>query len=144
MVYHKRIKGGNFSDERGGLHFFNEFDMSPIVRMYEILPADTTIIRAWQAHKKEMKWFYCSQGAFIIHLVELDNFEHPDAHLVPQKIILDANKPLILEISGGYATGIKAIRPHSKLMVYSNFGVQETKEDDYRFDKAYWKADWNE
>ncbi len=52
------IKGGRHIDERGTLTFFNNFDMSPVKRFYVIDHPDTTIVRAWQGHKVEQKWFY--------------------------------------------------------------------------------------
>ena len=58
MVSHKLIKGEQFSDNRGSLNFFNAFDMSEIKRLYEIEPIDDHIIRAWQGHQYEKKWFY--------------------------------------------------------------------------------------
>ena len=64
------IKGNEFIDERGALRFFNDFDMGKVVRFYEIAPANTEIIRAWQGHQHEKKWFYCLAGSFVINLVD--------------------------------------------------------------------------
>jgi len=144
MIFHTLIEGANFSDERGGLNFFNAFDMSEIVRMYEIAPIDTKSIRGWQAHKNEKKWFYCHAGAFIVNLIEVDNFESPSKTLSPSQFILSAEKPRILEISGGYATGFIAKENHSKLLVFSNFSLEKSKNDDFRFPVETWEAEWSE
>jgi len=137
------IKGGDFADHRGSLKFFNSLNMSTIVRMYEIKPIDKTSIRAWQGHKEEHKWFYCTNGIFIINLVAIENFEKPSKKLIPKKIILDAGKPEILQITGGYASGIKAMTDEAQLLVFSNFTTEQSKNDDYRFSTDFWKVDWN-
>lgn len=137
------IKGDNFTDHRGTLKFFNSLNMSTIVRMYEINPIDQSSIRAWQAHKEEHKWFYCTKGKFIINLVELNDFKNPSKKLVPKKIVLDANQPELLKITGGYATGIKALVKEAQLLVFSNFSTEQSKNDDYRFSTDFWKGDWS-
>ena len=142
MANYKLITGANFTDDRGELNFFNAFDMSSIVRFYEIKFHNMDIIRAWQAHKKEMKWFYCHTGAFVMQLIEVDDFEQPSALLKPIRIILEANNPLILEISGGYATGFKAIEENSILQVFSNFSLEESKNDDFRYPIEKWDGKW--
>lgn len=142
MVYHNLIQGTNFTDVRGKLNFFNAFDMASIVRFYEIKPNNVDIIRAWQAHKKEMKWFYCHTGAFVVHLILVDDFENPAPLLKPKRIVLEAIDPMILEISGGYATGFKAIEENSILQVFSNFSLDESKNDDFRYPIEKWEAKW--
>ena len=105
MIYHKLIPGANFTDERGQLIFFNAFDMASVVRFYEIAPKDTDTVRAWQGHKGEKKWFYCNAGAFVVNLIQLDDFESPSSKLKPERLLLETKNPRVLEISGGYATG---------------------------------------
>lgn len=142
MIFHNLIKGSNFTDERGRLNFFNAFSMNEIVRMYEILPSDTTTIRGWQGHKKEKKWFYCNSGSFIMNLIQVDNFDAPSKSLLPQKFVLEAHNPAVLEISGGYASGFKAQEENSKLMVFSNLSLEASKRDDFRFPVDYWSGKW--
>ena len=142
MVFHKLIKGNNFRDERGGLNFFNDFDMSEVSRMYEISPSDTKTIRGWQGHKAEKKWFYCNSGAFIVNLIEVDDFDSPSKKLKAKRFVLDAKEPRILEISGGYATGFKAEEAHSKLIIFSNFSLEASKNDDFRYNEDCWSAEW--
>jgi len=142
MAFHHLIQGASFRDERGDLNFFNTFDMSDIVRMYEISPSETSTIRGWQGHKKEKKWFYCNSGSFIVNLVQVDDFDAPSKTIRPEQFVLESKKPSILEISGGYATGFKAQEEHSKLLVFSNFSLEESKNDDFRFPVEYWQAKW--
>lgn len=142
MSFARLVKGDTFSDQRGALRFFNDLDMREIVRFYEISPSDTKIIRAWQGHKKEKKWFYCSTGAFIIQLIKIDSFEEPSDQLETERVILRADHPTILLVSEGFATGIKSLEPGSKLQVFSNFTVEQSKQDDYRFPPEKWKVKW--
>ncbi len=143
MIGFSLIKGDNFTDHRGSLRFFNTLDMSAVKRMYEISPVDTNAIRAWQGHEKENKWFFCTAGIFIINLIEIDNFINPSKELVAKKIVLNAEEPLVLKITGRYVSGIKAVGLNSKLLVFSNFTTQQSKEDDFRFEPDYWSANWD-
>ncbi|WP_019671482.1 hypothetical protein [Eudoraea adriatica] len=142
MAYHNLIQGSKYTDDRGQLNFFNAFNLESVVRFYEIKPDNTDIIRAWQAHKEEMKWFYCHTGAFLLYLVVVDDFENPTGLLKPKRIILEAKNPMILELSGGYATGLKAIYENSTLQVFSNFSLEESKNDDFRYPIEKWDAKW--
>ena len=142
MVSHRLIMGERFSDNRGLLNFFNAFDMSEIHRFYEIEPVDESVIRAWQGHQYEKKWFYCSSGSFVINLIKLDNFEKPSRKIESKRFLLEAKKPSVLEISGGYANGFKAMEKNSKLMVFSNFNLEASKNDDFRYELNTWSAEW--
>ena len=136
------IDGNKFEDSRGSLRFFNTLDMSEIVRLYEIFPASENTIRAWQGHKMEKKWMYCISGSFIINLVELDDFKNPSDQLTPIRVELFSDIPKILEVPNGYASGIRAKKPNSRLQVFSNFGLDESKKDDYRYPLEQWSAKW--
>jgi len=142
VIFHNFIQGTAYKDSRGGLNFFNTFDMSEINRMYEISPDDTKTVRGWQGHKTEKKWFYCNAGSFIVNLIEIDDFDNPSSNLVPTRFVLDAKDPGVLEISGGYATGFKALRENSKLLVFSNFSLENSKQDDFRYEVDQWSAKW--
>jgi dTDP-4-dehydrorhamnose 3,5-epimerase len=139
---HQIIQGNLFSDDRGFISFNNDFSLKSIVRFYEISPKDTTNIRAWQAHKKESKWFYCTQGSFKVNLIKLDSFENPSDNLNVFSYKLNANNPQVLFIPGGYANGFKSLSKKSKLMVFSNFDLETSKLDDYRFETNKWINKW--
>lgn len=136
------IQGKKFSDNRGTLIAFNDLDLSSVVRTYEIIPASDSIVRAWQAHKEEEKWFHCTAGAFLVNLIKLDNFDTPAEHLDATQYILRASEPQVLCVPGGYANGFKALEPNSILQVYSNFSLRESAADDYRFPGDTWNANW--
>jgi len=139
---HQLITGNHFSDDRGAMSFINDFSLKPIVRFYEIKPKYTTIIRAWQAHKKECKWFYCTQGVFKINIVKIDSFENPSKDLKIHSFELNADVPQVLFLPGGYANGFKAQSKDAKLMVFSDFDLESSKLDDFRFDINTWKNKW--
>ncbi|MEZ4811244.1 MAG: dTDP-6-deoxy-3,4-keto-hexulose isomerase [Allomuricauda sp.] len=142
MADHMLIKGDLFEDGRGKLRFVNAFDLQEVVRFYEIAPKDVDVIRAWQAHRKEKKWFYCLSGSFVINLVQVDNFDSPSDNLVPKRIEIDGSIPQVLCVPEGYATGIKATSEDSRLQVFSNFGLEESKMDDFRYPPEKWDAKW--
>ena len=86
--------------------------------------------------------FYCIQGSFIINIVKVTNFEHPATDVIISQNIITAGMPTVLYVEGGYASGIKATNPNSKVLVFSNLSVETSKNDDYRFDSDFWDADW--
>ena len=129
------IAGGLFTDERGSLSFVNDFNMQQVKRFYIIEHPDVKIVRAWQGHRREEKWFYVVQGSFMIAWVKIDNWEKPDSGQRADHTLLYSKQSEILHIPGGYANGFRALEPHSKLIVFSNFPVEESSSDDYRFSK---------
>ncbi|MEC8831076.1 MAG: sugar epimerase [Bacteroidota bacterium] len=136
------IKGEVFEDERGTLRFVNAFNMEEVVRFYEIAPKNQEIIRAWQGHQFEKKWFYCLSGSFVINIVEINDFNNPSDGLIPIRMELDSSKAMILAVPNGFATGIKAASKNSRLQVFSNASLEESKDDDFRFPLGKWSAEW--
>ena len=136
------IKGRNYTDERGELEFFNEFDMSPIKRVYFTTHCNIEVIRAWQGHTIESRWFRCVNGGFNVKLVEIDNWENPSDDLKVFKYELTAEKQEILYIPNGYVNGFKALKADSKLMIMSNYGFNEIENDQIRFDHNKW-TEWD-
>ncbi len=142
MVSHELIPGNQFTDRRGSLSFCNDFDMSEVRRFYEIKPASIKEIRAWQAHQEEKKWFYCLKGSFVINLIRIDAFSEPSGELIPEQYVMHADRPAVLKIPGGFANGFRALEDRSSLMVFSNFTLDQSEKDDYRYSLATWEADW--
>jgi dTDP-4-dehydrorhamnose 3,5-epimerase-like enzyme len=128
----KHITGNTHKDERGSIRFVNQFDMSRVVRFYCVEPADINLIRAWQGHKKETKWFYAVKGSFEVRTVKVDNWESIPNNAKQVKTTLSDQNSEILEIPGGYLNGFRALEWGSVLLVYSDFGVEESKGDDIR------------
>lgn len=132
------IQGGFHEDERGRLNFFNEFDFSHIKRMYYTEHFSTSVIRAWQAHKIECRWFLCVQGSFTVKLVKIDDFETPANTLKVQDFELNDKESSILYIPKGYANGFQAQEDNSKLMIFSDYVFGVNPNDQVRFDKNKW------
>jgi len=132
------IAGGRFLDERGALAFVNDFDLSTFVRFYCIKTNEQRTLRAWQGHRCEQKAFFCISGAVKIAAVKVDDWEHPSPRITPLVFDLQAEKPGILWIPGGWANGIKPISEHAELLVFSNKSVEQSQKDDIRFHPNQW------
>lgn len=136
-----RIPGEIHQDERGSLAFVNAFDLEKYRRFYIISPENKSIVRAWQGHQQEAKAFYCLQGAFVIAAVRIDNWASPSAELKPVVFKLSDKKSQILFIPPGYATGIKSNTNQSKLLVFTDRTLPQSRADDFRYDPNRW-IDW--
>ncbi len=132
------IQGGKHEDARGKLIFFNDFDMKQVRRLYVIEHPDTSVIRAWQGHKKEQKWFYVIAGSFKVVMVQPDDWLQPSPNLETHEFVLEQERNEILHVPGGFANGFKALEDQSKMMVFSNFTVEESSRDNFRFDYNKW------
>lgn len=104
-----KISGGQFHDERGTVSFINDFDMTPIKRTYVIHHSNIEIVRAWQGHKLEQKWFYSVVGSFLINVIQIDDWEYPSTDLIVTSHYLESRNPTVLYVPGGHVTGIKAL-----------------------------------
>jgi dTDP-4-dehydrorhamnose 3,5-epimerase-like enzyme len=126
------INGNTHSDSRGAVRFVNDFDMTKVVRMYCIEPK-LGVIRAWQGHKKETKWFYAARGSFLVKTLHMDTSEKKQYHLNDTVI-------KVLEIQGGHYNGFEALEEGSVLMVFSDVDLDSSKADDFReyLDKLKW------
>jgi dTDP-4-dehydrorhamnose 3,5-epimerase-like enzyme len=130
-----------FKDHRGQLDFCNEFVLNEFMRFYMITTEVQGQIRAWQGHKVEKKAFLPIHGKTKIVLVPILDFEKK-VSLDPIEFILDSNNPEILVVPGGYANGLKLLTNETKLMVYSNLKLEESKNDDFRFNSNEF-YDWD-
>jgi len=142
MLKPKIIPGDIYSDERGRISFINDFDMSQVKRFYTIFHSDIAVIRAWQGHQVEQKWFVVLEGDFDIALVQPDNWETPSSNLPVQLVRLSSSVCQVLHVPNGFATGFKAVVPNSKMIIYSDLKLDESAKDDFRFDKSLWHP-WN-
>ena len=138
----KLIHSRHHIDERGKITFFNDFDLKLVRRLYLIDHPNPAVVRAWQAHKLEQKWFYVIGGSFKVVIVQPDDWEHPSNDLKTHEYTLRSEESHVLHIPGGLANGFKALQPNSKMIVFSNFTVEESSNDNFRFNKEMW-YDWN-
>ena len=131
-------KGGSYTDERGELEFHNDFDMSQIKRVYFTTHFDTEVIRAWQGHTIESRWFCSVKGSFQVKLIKIDNWKNPSDELKVHEYELTTEKQEILYIPNGFVNGFKALEVNSKLMIMSNYKLNEIENDQIRFDQNKW------
>lgn len=128
------IKGSFFSDTRGRIDFANDFVVNDFVRVYRITHDDTSVIRAWQGHRVEVKAFWVVKGSFVINAVKIDDFDNINKEIKPEAFKLKADESKILIIPGGYANGFKALEEGSTMVVFSNLGLDDSAKDMVRID----------
>ncbi len=132
----KIITGNSHTDARGTLFYNNDFDASAVKRIYVIENATIEIIRAWQGHKIEQRWFSAINGSFKIGLIKIDNWESPAKNLEMLTFTINADTLEVLHVPQGYVSSIQAMEVGSKLLVMANYLLGEIK-DEYRFDVDY-------
>ncbi|MEA9413116.1 hypothetical protein [Flavobacterium sp. PL02] len=135
----KIINGGSFSDHRGTISFVNDFSFKDIERFYIISNSDENPIRAWQGHKLDAKNFYCLNGSFKIHFVQIDNWDKPSKDLTIETVVVSTNDSKILHIPAGYANAVESLESNSKLISFSTLPLSKVSDDDVRFASDYWK-----
>lgn len=135
------LKGGIFSDPRGSMRFVNDFCFGDVKRFYFIKHQDTSVIRAWQGHQFEKKYFYPISGSFVVAWVKIDDFKSPSDKLIPEYHILSAENSEILSVPKGYANGLKALEPDSEIMIFSDMNLEESVNEKIRFPSEKW-FDW--
>jgi dTDP-4-dehydrorhamnose 3,5-epimerase-like enzyme len=132
------IEGNIHSDQRGDLRYNNAFDATEVKRIYIIENKDTSLIRGWQGHKIEQRWFSALAGNFEIKLIKIDDWQNPSQELKPYVFLLDSNNLKVLHIPAGYVSSIKALDDNSKLLVMADYKIGEI-QDEYRYDINYFK-----
>lgn len=124
-----------FSDHRGELLFCNQVDDFLFKRFYMLFPSEELHVRAWQGHLHEEKIFFALKGEIKIVLIPIldllnNKFGKPEVYK------LKATNPQLLFVPGGYLNGIQFNNLEGQLMVFSNFSLEESKNDDVRFEKS--------
>lgn len=131
------IQGSSHKDQRGSLSYNNSFDATSIKRIY-VIENNLGFIRRWQGHKIEQRWFSAIKGDFVIQLIKVDNWDKPNRQLEKITFELSEGNLDILHIPAGYITSIKSLKEGSKLVVLSNYALNEIN-DEYRFSTNYFK-----
>ncbi len=135
-------KGGLAVDDRGAVSFVNEFDFNGVKRFYVVENHKQGFIRAWHGHKIEAKYVSVVKGSAVIAAVKIDNWDKPSKDLEVKRFVLSEKNPSILFIPSGYANGFMSLTEDTKLIFYSTSSLEDSKEDDYRFESRYWDP-WN-
>jgi dTDP-4-dehydrorhamnose 3,5-epimerase-like enzyme len=139
------IMGETHRDNRGEIRYFNSFKFENVVRMYQIEPMDTEIIRAWQGHKQERKYFFPIVGRFLVNLIFPDQWIEPSRCSKVESFQINSKKSQILDIPPGYINGFRALELNSSLIVFSSSTVTESTKDDYRWPVDYFsEAIWHQ
>ena len=136
------IKGGTFTDPRGILRFVNDFQFCDVKRFYFIKHPDTSVIRAWQGHQFEKKYFYPITGSFVVAWVKIDDFEIPSMDLKPEYHVLNSANSEIVSVPKGYANGLKALEPNSEILIFSDMALEESVNEKIRYPADWW-LDWD-
>lgn len=132
------VEGGTHVDDRGVINYINDMSFFKFKRMYVIENFQENFIRAWHGHKKENKVFFCISGTFKVAAVKIDSFSSPSKNLTPKEFILSSTSPKFLYIPKGYANGLTNLSSNAKLIVFSDKLLEESLNDDYRFDYNFW------
>lgn len=130
------LKGNRHSDKRGVLYYNNEINLNEVRRIYFVENIDTALIRGWQGHKIEQRWFSAVQGSFKINAIAIDNWEKPPRDLPLKTFTLNSSTLDVLHIPGGFVTSIQALEGNAKLMAMTDYKMDEI-DDEYRFDSDY-------
>ena len=132
----KIIKGGSYTDSRGILFYNNDLDVSEVKRIYIIENANNKVIRAWQSHKIEQRWFSALSGSFKIQLIKIDHWQNPFKNLEKLTFLINAKKLEVLHVPRGYVSSIQALEEGAKLLVMADYLSGEIK-DEFRYDSNY-------
>jgi dTDP-4-dehydrorhamnose 3,5-epimerase len=134
------IEGGLAVDDRGDLAFVNDFHFEGVKRFYMVSNHRAGFVRAWHAHRHEAKYVIAVQGAAIVAAVAIDNWDHPSKNAQVHRYVLSAQKPAVLYIPAGYANGFMSLATDTKLIFFSTATLEESRNDDVRYDARYWDA----
>ena len=132
------IEGSFGVDDRGEVAFVNDFQFEGVKRFYIVSNHRAGFVRAWHAHRHEAKYVTVVQGAAIVAAVAIDNWERPSKNAEVHRYILSAQKPTVLYIPQGYANGFMSLTTDTKLVLFSTSTLEESRNDDVRYDARYW------
>ncbi len=132
------IKGGIAVDDRGTVSFVNDFNFSDVKRFYMVENHKQGFIRAWHGHKREGKYVNVVKGSALVCAVKIDDWDNPDAEAKVHRFVLSEKSPSVLLIPAGYANGFMSLSEDAKLVFYSTSTLQDSLNDDFRFDSRLW------
>ncbi len=134
----KLLKGDLAVDDRGVVSFVNDFAFDLVKRFYMIENHKQYFIRAWHGHKYESKFVMVVKGSALIGAVEIDDWDYPTKDIKPYRFVLSEKKPAVLYIPSGYANGFMSLTEDTKVMFFSTSPLNESLNDDYRFNSRHW------
>ena len=125
------LEGEKYTDERGQILHNNDFDLSEIRRLYVIENIDIDYYRGWKGHLIEKRWFLCVKGKIKLYVSSIDNLNNRIQ--IPDSYELDENQLNVIYIPPGNATLIKQLSPGSRLMVFSDWSIAESNDENLRW-----------
>jgi dTDP-4-dehydrorhamnose 3,5-epimerase len=134
------LEGALAVDDRGSVSFVNGFDFAGVKRFYAITNHRQGFVRAWHAHRREAKYVTAAAGSAIVAAVAIDDWERPSRSAEVHRFVLSAERPSVLYIPPGHANGFMSLTADAKLLFFSTSTIEESRNDDVRFDARYWDA----
>jgi len=110
----------------------NEADQREVRRFYIIDAFESETIRAWQGHKREQKWFYPIKGKGLLKALDMLDYRDSAMQAKVSGFILEERNPAVLHLPGAYYNGIQALAPGFRLLVFSDFNLEDSEQDDFR------------
>ena len=132
------LKGGLAVDDRGSVGFVNDFDMAVVRRFYSVSNHHRGFVRAWHGHRREGKFVTAVHGSALVCAVRVDDWDNPSPDLPISRFVISAQAPSVIAIPPGYANGFMSLTEQSTLMFFSDKVLQESLDDDVRFDSRLW------
>ncbi|MBI4433260.1 dTDP-4-dehydrorhamnose 3,5-epimerase family protein [Candidatus Uhrbacteria bacterium] len=137
------LEGGLAVDDRGEVGFVNDFTFAGVKRFYILQNHRQGFIRAWHAHRYEAKYALVVTGAALLGAVKIvGDWDAPSKDVPVYRRVCSAKKPAVLYIPPGYANGAMSLTEDAKIMYLSTASMEETKNDDVRYESRYWDI-WN-
>ncbi|MBI2482796.1 dTDP-4-dehydrorhamnose 3,5-epimerase family protein [Candidatus Uhrbacteria bacterium] len=137
------LEGGLAVDDRGEVGFVNDFTFAGVKRFYMLQNHRQGFIRAWHAHRYEAKYVLVLEGSALIGAVKVvGDWDAPAKETPVYRRVMSAKKPAVLYIPPGYANGAMSLTQDAKVMYLSTASMEETKNDDVRYESRYWDI-WN-
>jgi dTDP-4-dehydrorhamnose 3,5-epimerase-like enzyme len=132
------LAGGLAVDDRGEVGFVNGFDFAGVKRFYTVRNHRAGFVRAWHAHRREAKYVTVVSGAALVGAVRIDDWDRPSASQPVIRHVLADAQPRVFCIPAGYANGFMSLTDDTRLIFFSTSTLDESKDDDVRYDARYW------
>lgn len=141
------IYGDVAVDDRGYVTFVNDFHFKNVRRFYQVENHRAGFIRAWHGHYNEGKYIFVPKGAALVAAIPIEYFldhDMPGVGMIPGtklwdekrtfQRVLSNRKPAIIYVPPGFANGFKTLAPDTIVQFYSTSTLEDSKDDDIRFD----------
>ena len=128
---------GISEDHRGSLEYYNKLNLEPFKRFYIVTNPKRGTVRAWHGHKIEAKLIKVIKGEFVIGTVEINDWDNPSPKIKVEQFRMNENTGVVY-VPPGYANGAINLIPNSKVIYFSSLNLDESSNDDYRFNSKFW------